>query len=387
MSAWEMTETDAGKVLRSAILAGQSTQIAYLEFGTGRYTPTAAQTALVSPHSPPVRFTPGGSARGVRGSAVAATPGVYHVNWLDLLAEGYDIGEAGLFLTDPATNQPVLADVYSTPGSGPIAAKGVGSTGFGDILLILSNSAVPVTFTSPALASYNTSVLPVGTPTLNSHLAGEESETAGKPSKRFLVSDVLDLLTSPSSHSPGDVKATIRTTAESGWLMCDGASHLKTAYPALAPLCTEDPQNSLRFLAPDYRGRVLAGAHGQNTGPLGALNAVGETGGSADAVIAQHNHGMKHFHKASDFKSYNGNASGFMISTDTANTPDYQTDTTEDSDNRLYNTTISQITTENAIGGEPPTGSGLKHDTDNAGESATGKNVQPTAIVNWMVKT
>lgn len=54
------------------------------------------------------------------------------------------------------------------------------------------------------------------------------------------------------------------TTAPTGWLLCDGASHLKADYAALWAVLSESgaifEEDSTHFIVPDLRGRMAIGA-------------------------------------------------------------------------------------------------------------------------------
>jgi microcystin-dependent protein len=91
----------------------------------------------------------------------------------------------------------------------------------------------------------------------------------------------------------GDIKATARTTAPAGWLICDGSSLLRSAYPTLfaAIGTTYGALDATHFTLPDPRGRVIVGrAVGQVE-----FDGLGETGGAkthtlSTAEIPSHTH-------------------------------------------------------------------------------------------------
>ena len=63
--------------------------------------------------------------------------------------------------------------------------------------------------------------------------------------------------------SPGDVKLTARSTAESGWLLCDGSQYLPTTYPALydaiGTTFNTGGETAGYFRVPDMNGRTPVG--------------------------------------------------------------------------------------------------------------------------------
>lgn len=79
-----------------------------------------------------------------------------------------------------------------------------------------------------------------------------------------------------------------------GWVICNGAYLSKTQYPDLYNAFTnnqtagnphgpDDPNNSNNFKIPDLRSRFVICTNGVD------IN-VGSTGGSADAVVVEHEH-------------------------------------------------------------------------------------------------
>jgi len=120
----------------------------------------------------------------------------------------------------------------------------------------------------------------------------------------------------PTSISPfftGDLKNTLSATPQDGWLLCDGAMYLISAFPALAALMGSqsllvgDPVNSFRV--PDFRQKVAIGATdntqvnlpiGQNSQILSVANLPTHTHVVNDPL---HNHSIfdpGHNHSVSD---------------------------------------------------------------------------------------
>lgn len=94
----------------------------------------------------------------------------------------------------------------------------------------------------------------------------------------------------------GDIKATGRSTASAGWLMCDGSLVDRDQYAALfAAIGTSYGAGDglSTFKLPDLRDRVLVGASGSRP--------RGSTGGSDGTTLEPrhlplHNHSMVHTH-------------------------------------------------------------------------------------------
>ena len=129
-------------------------------------------------------------------------------------------------------------------------------------------------------------------------------------------------------------------TPPTNWLLCDGSTFTALTYPKLN---TYLGGNTL----PNYQGRMFLAADG-------VTYTNGATGGSADAVVVQHNHGVTdpgHSHTGTYFQTVSGS---FVISTNPG---------------ALHN--------EVAI---PSATTGIT--VDNAGVSGTGANLPPYKVVN-----
>lgn len=129
-------------------------------------------------------------------------------------------------------------------------------------------------------------------------------------------------------------------TPPTNWLLCDGSTFTALTYPKLN---TYLGGNTL----PNYQGRMFLAADG-------VTYTNGATGGSADAVVVQHNHGVTdpgHTHTGTYFQTVSGS---FIISTGAG---------------ALHNeVAIPSATTGITI--------------DNAGVSGTGANLPPYKVVN-----
>lgn len=128
-------------------------------------------------------------------------------------------------------------------------------------------------------------------------------------------------------------------TPPTNWLLCDGSTFTALTYPKLN---TYLGGNTL----PNYQGRILLAADG-------VTYTNGATGGSADAVVVQHNHGVTdpgHTHTGNYFQT----SPSFTIQT-------------------LGGAVHDEV-------GIPSATTGIT--IDNAGVSGTGANLPPYKVVN-----
>lgn len=101
---------------------------------------------------------------------------------------------------------------------------------------------------------------------------------------------------------PGNIAATARATAPSGWLIADGAAVSRTTYSGLfAAIGTAygTGNGSTTFNLPDYRGRVVVGTDASGAHATG-ITANGQTGGEqnhtltpAETALRYHAHDMQ----------------------------------------------------------------------------------------------
>ena len=162
------------------------------------------------------------------------------------------------------------------------------------------------------------------------------------------------------------------TSAPSGYLACDGSAVSRTTYAALfAAIGTTwgAGDTTTTFNLPDLRRRVTVGSGGTGTGTLG--NAVGNTGGSEDAIVVTHTHTGT----TDSSGAHTHTVSGTVYATDGGASP---------SAGQAYGTgTASSAAFASADSGGAHT---HPFTTDSAGSSGTGKNVQPSAIVLKIIK-
>ena len=96
----------------------------------------------------------------------------------------------------------------------------------------------------------------------------------------------------------GDIKMTATTTAPTGWLLCDGSSYEREAYPELFKVIgTSFGGDALNFSVPDMRGAVPVGVHNPAVRAGISLRPIGLGGGEeahtlTTAELAAHSHSV-----------------------------------------------------------------------------------------------
>lgn len=93
---------------------------------------------------------------------------------------------------------------------------------------------------------------------------------------------------------PGDVKWSARTTAASGWLLCDGTAVSRAQYARLFQAIGVQygaGDGTTTFNVPNVKGRVMVGRDAADA----AFDILGETGGSKTST-APHSHAYAHTH-------------------------------------------------------------------------------------------
>ena len=204
----------------------------------------------------------------------------------------------------------------------------------------------------------------------------------------YIVSDNLninkagDLKVGKSISAPsmiGQILMFAGTSAKvpSGWKICDGSAISRTTYSALYNVIGTtwgQGNGTTTFNIPDLRGRAPVGA-GQGSGLT--ERTLGTKLGVEDAVIPYHRHSV----------------AKVTISSSGSHTHDvyYR------SDNNISSGSADRIGTSNTHAGTRsavPSGGSHTHDvpahnTNYAGESgnATGANMQPSAVVNYIIFT
>ena len=156
------------------------------------------------------------------------------------------------------------------------------------------------------------------------------------------------------------------STAPTGWLICDGSEVSQTTYATLFAIIGSTYNTGGEavgnFRLPDFKRRTAVGAGGTGTGVLG--NALGDTGGAETHTLTtsempSHNHG--------------GNTGNSTVST----TVSLGVDNTQS--NRGWLTGPAGST-------QAGTGSSHSHSISSEGGGAAHNNMQPSLVVNYIIK-
>jgi|ERR1044071_557330 microcystin-dependent protein len=147
---------------------------------------------------------------------------------------------------------------------------------------------------------------------------------------------------------PGDMKMTFRTTATSGWLMCDGALVSTTTYADLFAAIGHSGNGGVdpgggNFKLPDLRQRFAMGKAASGTG-----STLGGTGGSKDAVVVSHNHTQDSHNHTQNGHSHTQDSHGHTVSE--TNTGNHQHGISGDIGSRYA---ISHAAATNGLVGSP----------------------------------
>jgi microcystin-dependent protein len=181
-------------------------------------------------------------------------------------------------------------------------------------------------------------------------LAGEICPAHGFVGKTVLPSVAADVgaATVRDVWSPGDIKMTGRSTAESGWLLCQGQAISRADYSMLFSAIGTSfgvGDNSTTFNLPNMEGRVPVGTQHDDAN----FHELGHPGGEATHTLGAnempgHTHGLTNFH-------WNPGGSGIQLS--------------------------YSLTGLDSFG----------ETTDSAGGGAAHNNLQPYLCINFAIKT
>lgn len=165
---------------------------------------------------------------------------------------------------------------------------------------------------------------------------------------------------SPTSIDPqrlwttGDLKPTATSAIQVGWLVCDGSAVSRTAYAALFTALGTTwgaGDGSTTFNLPDLRGRTPLGA---GTGPALTARTLGQVGGEEAHLLTASESGLPaHAHTYPDHPNFAGFGQASPIS-------------------------------GNAVGS---LSTGTTSTAGPANASAAHNNMQPFAVVNYLIKT
>ena len=174
-------------------------------------------------------------------------------------------------------------------------------------------------------------------------------------------------------------------TPPTGWLVCDGASYLRSDYPTLFEALggTSSPwglPDSTHFNVPDFRGRAPIG-YGDGTATSHTQHNLGTYGGNEDSIVPYHNHSVNsvsigssggHTHTITNKYTSGQLSSG-------SNAPRFRTD------GNTNTTNFSSIASNTGT----HTHSVPSHNTNYAGTSGdtVGANMMPYATISFIICT
>jgi microcystin-dependent protein len=195
-----------------------------------------------------------------------------------------------------------------------------------------------------------------------------DSNNPKKITVQAILDAVVTLVNDGRLAQTADLKPTALATAPTGWLLCRGQAVSRTDYAALFSAIGTDfgsGDGSTTFNVPDLQGRVIAGVEATATRLTAAGCGIdgatrGASGGSQ--FMQQHTHTVTdpgHTHSVAVKEQLAGGSSAAHL-TDTSGAG----------------------TNETLTAASATTGISLA----NAG-TGTSQNVQPTIMLNWLIKT
>src|SRR6185437_9188911 len=230
----------------------------------------------------------------------------------------------------------------------------------------------------------------------NDLVAGQNGSVSwNAASSRFELAERAQPL---SDVRTGVVSAFAGSSAPEGYLMCDGSAVSRSTFAALFAVISTiygSGDGTTTFNVPDTRGRIVAGFDASNaTGRLTAAEtggasaaALGNSGGEQGhtiltAELAAHNHGVvdpQHNHTVSDSGHLHGAGSGAQFAVIESGAANVQLGST-------YNIQAASNTAGATTGiGLLQSSTGIS--ISNAGSGSAHNNVQPTLILNYIIKT
>ena len=186
--------------------------------------------------------------------------------------------------------------------------------------------------------------------------------TADGTSGQFMTTDgagTLSFASQATSFLSGMMMPFAGTSAPTGWVFCDGAAISRTTYADLFTAIASTygaGDGSSTFNVPDLRGRVIAGQ--DDMGGTSANRLTAQTGG------------------------LNGDTLGATGGTET-----HTLALTEMPNSFYYNSNLSQVTLDNFAGYNDTArvSDVITHTTQGGGGAHN--NVQPTIVLNYIIKT
>lgn len=169
------------------------------------------------------------------------------------------------------------------------------------------------------------------------------------------------------------------TTPPDGWKLCNGAALSKTLYSDLYAVIGDTWGSSgSYFNLPDLRGRAPIGA-GQGSG-LTSRTLGTENIGVEDAIVPNHRHNVA---KITDgIESSGGHSHDVQVRTVTDAVGSGSNYSRLSSSGSNWVDNVARTNSNGAHTHDLP-----QHYTDYEGETATGKNMQPSAVVNFIIYT
>ena len=167
-------------------------------------------------------------------------------------------------------------------------------------------------------------------------------------------------------------------TAPSGWLECDGAAVSRSTYSDLFAIIGTiygAGDGSTTFNVPDLQGRVIMGEGGNTAARTPAdLESIGDTGGSQSVVLAVDNlpsHTHKTFDGSHEIKGF-----GRFYRPCESQGSRVKLDTNQYAGRACSDRRHSWFGVNHVINNTGTSGSGTAHD-----------NVQPSIVINYLIKT
>lgn len=128
--------------------------------------------------------------------------------------------------------------------------------------------------------------LTAGSPVFLSSTAGAATATVGAVQIGLALSTTSYIFYPETRRIPsGIIMAYAAAAAPSGWLLCDGASLVRTDYPELFAVIgtTYGSADSSHFTLPNLKGKVIVGFNSSET----EFDALGETGGEKTHALTE----------------------------------------------------------------------------------------------------